>query len=545
MSQFCPLFTKKCVNFFSFSNTYFHQSPIFERTFGKEAQICQGNQCERPMTKKLILIASCSLLSIHTDAQFWNTSDARRLEGTVNTGAEESSPVFSRDMSTLYFVRGNDPMNAGGETDQDIWFATRNAQGQYDGCDRLKDLNNKFNNAVVSLSKSDAKMYVLNSYMGKKDLEKGLAVSDGGGDGWNEPVKVEIPDLNIEGDFYGFYVNEDESVILVSYQGPNSKGNEDLYFTARNGNSWSPLTHMGGVINSAGYEIGPYLNSSNDTLFFSSNGFGGEGDADIFYSVKQGSWTSWSKPVNLGPKVNSPKFDAYFSHNGTQAFWSSSRDGELSDIYTLDILSPPALTAKCTSRDASGYNMKDGAALTSVNGAVEPISYQWTNGDKTKDLENLGKGEYSVTVTDGLGRTATASCAITQPAEPIAIFENHQFKYNYGYNKNELQGSNKEYLAFLETIEKEMKAGRQSITIRINSSASMVPTKTFGTNERLAQTRAENMQKQLKAYFAKKDWKDKVNIEIGDVKVQGPAYEEDSANQDRYIPYQFIQLLTK
>lgn len=496
------------------------------------------------MTRKLLLLASCSLLAIQSQAQFWNTSDARRLEGTVNTGAEESSPVFSKDMSTLYFVRGNDPTNAGGEADQDIWYATRNAQGQYDGCARLKEMNNKYNNAVVSLTKSDAKMYVLNAYMGKKDLEKGLAVADGGGDSWKEPVKVEIPGLDIEGDFYGFYVNRDESVIIVSYQGPNTEGNEDLYITVRNGGSWSPLTHMGSAINSAGYEIGPYLNTTEDTMFFSSNGFGGEGDADIFYSVKQGSWTNWSKPVNLGPKINSPKFDAYFSHNGAQAFWSSNRDGDLSDIYTLDILSPPALAVRCTSRNASAYDKNDGAALLQVDGGIEPVNYAWSNGAAQRDLNGLGKGEYTVTVTDALGRSATASCTVTQPGEPVAVYENPQFKYNYGYNKNELKTSD-EYAAFLKTVDQQMTAGRESITIRINSSASQVPTKTFGTNERLAQTRAENMQKQLNSYFAKKDWKNKVRIEIGDVKVQGPAYEEDSANQDRYIPYQYIQLQTK
>lgn len=497
------------------------------------------------MNRGLFLIALCSIIAPLSYAQFWRTSDVRRLEGTVNTGAEESSPVFSRDMSTLYFVRGHDVTNTGGEEDQDIWYATRTELGSYDGCQRLKNLNNKFNNAVVSLSKSDGRMYILNAYMGKKDLEKGLAVSDGGGDSWKEPVKVEIPGLDIEGDFYGFFVNENENVILISYAGLNTLGNEDLYFTTRNGSNWSPLTHMGSTINSAGYEIAPFLSDSGDTLFFSSNGFGGEGDADIFFSVKQGSWTNWSKPVNLGPKINSLKFDAYFSHNGRQAFWSSNRDGELSDIYTLDILSPPTLVANCSARNASAFNVSDGAVNLMVEGGAEPVVYAWSNGAAQRDIQGLGKGNYSVTVTDGLGRIATASCVVDQPAEPVAVYDNPQFKYNYNYNKNELNASNNEFKSFLQMIDKQMMAGRETITIRINSSASQVPTKTFSTNERLAQTRAENMQKQLKAYFAKKGWKDKVTIEIGDVKVQGPAYEEDSADQDRYVPFQFIQLITK
>ena len=74
---------------------------------------------------------------------------------------------------------------------------------------------------------------------------------------------------------------------------------------------------MGNKINSNKYDISPFLSNGQDTLFFSSNGFGGEGDADIFFSVRQDdSWTNWSTPQNLGNKINTPKFDAYFVKNG-------------------------------------------------------------------------------------------------------------------------------------------------------------------------------------------------------------------------------------
>src|SRR5690606_25636783 len=113
------------------------------------------------------------------------------------------------------------------------------------------------------------------------------------------------------------------------------------------GGKWSAPMHMGSAINSTGFEISPYLSKNSDTLYFSSNGFGGEGDADIFYSVKKGNWTSWTTPINLGNVINSPKFDAYFVHSGNQAYWSSNRDGERADIYMLNILTPPALEVLC------------------------------------------------------------------------------------------------------------------------------------------------------------------------------------------------------
>jgi len=497
------------------------------------------------MPRKYLSATLFIFLAICAQAQFWNTSDARRITGTVNTGAEESFPVFSADLKNLYFVRGMDATNTGGMDDQDIWYSSREANGSYGNCVRLKELNNKFNNSVVGLNNAGTKMYVLNSYEGKKDMEKGLAVSTGSGDTWSVPEKVEIPGLDIEGEFYGFYIADNENLIIVSYAGPGTKGQEDLYYTTRNGGVWSSLTHMGAVINSAGYEIAPFLSKSMDTLFFSSTGFGGQGDADIFFSVKKGSWTSWSTPVNLGTKINSPKFDAYFQHNGQQAFWSSNRDGELSDIYMLDILTPPSISAVCKTSNATVFKGKDGSIQLSVEGGVAPYTYNWSNGEHQKDLSGLSQGEYTVTVTDGTGQTTSAVCVVGQAAEVVANFKNLEFMHNFAYNKNKLTTSDARLKDFLATMEKQFNEGRTMVTIQIFSSASQVPTKTFGTNEKLAQSRAENMRQLLMDYFAKTAWKDRVKVEITDAKVQGPSYSDDSASKDRYDPYQYIQLKTK
>ncbi len=494
------------------------------------------------MLGKYIVAAVLISFAGVSQAQIWRFSEPVKLGGTVNTMAEESIPVFSKDRSMLYFVRTMDPENKGGEMDQDIWFSVKDENGGYGDCERLKDLNNKFNNAVVSLGKNGSNMYVLNSYEGKKDMEKGLAVSEGSGTGWSNPEKVEIPGLDIEGDFYGFHVNDAEDVIIVSYQGPETLGQEDLYVSTKSSGGWSSLTHMGSAINSTGFEISPFLSATKDTLFFSSNGFGGEGDADIFYSVKQGGWSDWSAPKNLGPKINSPKFDAYFSHTNDQAYWSSNRDGDRSDIYMVEIETPPALSSSCIASDATTNQGKDGSIDVTVEGGVAPFAYEWSTGATSDKLSDLAKGEYTVTVTDAVGQIATSTCSVDEPAVIVSRYANLELMHNFGYNKNKLNASNKELKSFFEDVEKQLSEGREAITISIVSSASQVPTKTFGTNEKLAQTRADNIKVVVEKQFKGND---KVSVEIADVKVQGPAYEEDARNTDRYKPYQFIQLKTK
>lgn len=147
---------------------------------------------------RIFFISCFCAISSASFSQFWDHSDPALLTGTVNTGAEESIPIFSKDSSTLYFVRTMDPTNVGGEMDQDIWYSTRDESGAYTNCQRLKDLNNKFNNAAAGIASDNSAIYLLNAYDGKKDMEKGLAMASGSNNKWNTPSKVEIPGLDIE-----------------------------------------------------------------------------------------------------------------------------------------------------------------------------------------------------------------------------------------------------------------------------------------------------------------------------------------------------------
>jgi hypothetical protein len=493
------------------------------------------------MKKKIALLAVLATVGMNATAQFWDVTTPQRLGGTVNSPAEEGMPVFSKDSSILYFTRTYDANNTGGEFDQDIWFSKRDASGNYTNCEKVKGLNNNFNNAVLGLSRDGNTAYLLNAYSGKKDTEKGIATSVQKGSGWESPKKLEIPGLDIEGDFYGFHVNDAENVIIISYKGPNSVGAEDLYVSTKSGSTWSAPVHMGNVINSTGFEISPFLNSRQDTLFFSSNGHGGQGDADIFYSVKQGSWTSWSKPVNLGSKINSPKFDAFFTVSGNQLYWASNRESERADIYLAYIKTPPPVSIACKGMNVTVFGGSDGKVDATVTGGVSPFTYSWSNGVKTEDINGLKKGDYTVTVTDAIGQTATCSSTLTEPGPPQDI----TFKHYFEYNADKLSISEGKLQSFVSQIEQQMKSGREKISIAIYSSASNVPTRTFGSNDKLARSRAQQMEKELNTYFAAKGLSDKVKVKVASSAVNGPKYEGDFDNQEKYREYQFIELKTE
>jgi hypothetical protein len=502
--------------------------------------------------RKLVITLFCIGSLLNLTAQIWDFDGVRKLPGDVNSPAEESIPIFSKDSSMLFFIRTFDKRNKGGEMDQDIWVSYRQNSGQYAGVTNVGSLNTKYNNGVVGISGDGQALYLLNTYEGKKDLEKGVAIARKKGNSWGAPEKVEIPGLNIDGDYYGFHISEDESVILISYQGPGSIGEEDLYVSLRSNDSWSSPLNLGSVINTSGFEMSPFLSKEKDTLFFSSTGHGGFGDADIFYSVRGNSWTDWSKPVNLGSKINSSKFDACFSYSGNNVYWSSNRDAEQTDIYTAYLVFPPPIELSCSSTNATIFQGKNGSVRLSMSGGAEPFTFQWSNGSVSKNIDGLGKGDYTVIVRDSYRQEAIATCSVDEPApivfEPVDVvtYKNLEFMHYFYYNKNKLSVSKGDLKKFIKEVEQQLKDGRQKITINVYSSASQVPTKTYETNDKLTQIRAENIKYDITTYFeSKKDFAGKVNVVIVSAIVDGPDYTGDAKDVSKYRPYQFVGLKTE
>lgn len=403
-----------------------------------------------------------ALLVVFTNrAQYMDIEEPHRLGGEVNSEADELFPVFSKETSTLYYTRVNDPESIGGVNDQDIWQSAWNGEKKYAKGQDYKDLNNKYNNSIVGFNSDESIVYLINSYDGKKDLKKGISYAKKKGNSWGAPKQISIPGLDIEGDFYGFHVNKKGDVIVISYAGPKSMGEEDLYVSIKENEKWTEPIHLGSKINSSGFEISPFLSNENDTLYFSTNGRGGQGDADIFYAVRNSdSWTDWSSPVNIGSQINSTKFDAYFTISDGFFYWSSNRDSERSDIYYSTFLPPPALMASAEGTDVSIFNGADGSIDLTPQGGVAPYTYMWSNGSKDEDPTELIKGTYEVEVKDAIGQVTKVIVDINEPAEIIepiiepvtklvAVESIIYFDFNSSYHNKK---NRKELNAFCEKV---------------------------------------------------------------------------------------------
>ncbi|WP_160164094.1 T9SS type A sorting domain-containing protein [Nafulsella turpanensis] len=79
-----------------------------------------------------------------------------------------------------------------------------------------------------------------------------------------------------------------------------------------------------------------------------------------------------------------------------------------------------AISLSYSTTDLLCYGDSNAGIDLSVSGGSGEYTYEWSNGQTTEDLTNLGAGTYQVTVTDAGGCTSTASITITAP-RPIYI----------------------------------------------------------------------------------------------------------------------------
>ncbi|MEQ8581422.1 MAG: OmpA family protein [Marinoscillum sp.] len=296
-----------------------------------------------------LLLAACAgmIATIPATAQEAFYQPVEKLSPGVNSPAEEIMPMLASEGNKLYFVRTFSEKNVGGKAaGQDIWVSEKK-EGEWDEAKNLKALNNGDNNSVVGLNESGNSLYLINNYSALYHrTERGIVSSTQNGDKWGRLNELPIS-IEIKNDYYGFYLTPDESTLIISMMGGDALGEEDLYVSEKTANGWSKPIHLGHVINSSGFEISPFLSADKRTLYFSSNGFQGLGDADVYQSERLGDgWTNWSAPKNLGAPINSEGFDAYFyqSKDGSVLF-SSNRSGGLSDLYQTALVKHDAAKA--------------------------------------------------------------------------------------------------------------------------------------------------------------------------------------------------------
>ncbi len=268
----------------------------------------------------------------------------KNLGTTINTQYADFSSNISLDGKALYYTSRRpwadkssdnfrDPML--NHFPEDIYQATRNGESWL-APDRMNMCKPQFNEATVSVSIDERRVYTYNDKIGIGDIY----FSDYIDGKFSEILPVEFKDVNDSKWWDTHYtVSPDGKLIFFVSDKPGGYGKRDIYFMEKVGSEWSKPQNMGGNINTWSDEDSPFMGLDNNTLYFSSNDSSSMGEFDIFMTVRDENGM-WSEPVNLGYPINSVGDDIFYTHtaDGKKVYFTSFRKAGLGerDIYEID-----------------------------------------------------------------------------------------------------------------------------------------------------------------------------------------------------------------
>jgi outer membrane protein OmpA-like peptidoglycan-associated protein len=261
---------------------------------------------------------------------------------SVNSEKSDFGAVLYDDV--LYFASARNENNKkygwNNEPFLDIYKSTLNADGTYSVPTPVEELNTKFHEGSVSITKDGNTIYFSSESFKEKLFEKDKgkrlkygqvslykAVKENGK--WSGLTALPFnsksystgnPSIDKEGKTLYFASNM-----------PGSIGKTDIWkVTVNSDGTFGSPENLGDKINTSGDENFPFVTEDN-ILYFSSNGLTGFGSLDVF-SV---DLNKDEKPINIGKPVNTEKDDFAFTFNKERniGYLSSNRSG-VDQIYS-------------------------------------------------------------------------------------------------------------------------------------------------------------------------------------------------------------------
>ena len=329
-------------------------------------------------------------------------SQPENLGPNINSEYVELVPVISADDNILYFVRVNHPGNIGRAKNQDIWYSVKGADGKFGLAQNMGfPINNAANNFIITAMPDGNTLILGNKYTLEGNVTSGISKTEKRGDEWSFPDSLQIEDFynfNVAG---SYAMSPSGKVLLMSLEREDSRGLQDLYvsFLTSSG-TWSRPKNLGSTVNTAAAEITPFIASDEETLYFSTSGKPGYGLQDMFVTKRlDDTWEKWSEPLNLGARLNSSNWDAYYTvpASGKYAYFVSANNSFGSeDIFRIKL--PESVKPK------SVVLIKGKVFDAKTNKPIEAkIIYETLSEGEEAGVarSNPESGEYSIVLPEG------------------------------------------------------------------------------------------------------------------------------------------------
>lgn len=221
----------------------------------------------------------------------------------------------------------------------DLFYSVAAADGDLDNPRPFNSkVNTKYHEGPLTFYDGEQKVvFTRNNYYGGKSRQSKEGITtlelyfgQKSGDGWGKIEPFAFND--IEYSVGHPTITEDGTKMFFASDMPGGFGGTDIYVTYYENDSWTEPKNLGGVINTEGMEMFPYLN--NSTLYFSSNGHEGLGGLDVYKAPLVNDQPV--KVTNLGYPVSSSydDFSLIINKDERYGYFSTNRDDKIyDDIY--------------------------------------------------------------------------------------------------------------------------------------------------------------------------------------------------------------------
>lgn len=268
--------------------------------------------------------------------------EPENLGNTVNSSYSEYWPSLSVDEQMLMFTVLL-PINIQGEDSQrnlheDFYYSMRNGT-QWDARENAgAPLNTPDNEGAHTMTADGKTLYFTacnrRDGIGMCDIYQSTwengnwSKSRNLGDPVNSRYSEKHPTISADGRRLYFVSNR-----------PGGKGSYDIWMSLKTGDGWSDPVNLGDSVNTSDMEQSPFIHPDQQSLYFSSTGWPGMGQGDLFISrLNQGHL--WSEPENLGYPINTynDEIGLMVNATGDRAYFASDRQsGKDTDLYTFEL----------------------------------------------------------------------------------------------------------------------------------------------------------------------------------------------------------------
>lgn len=257
----------------------------------------------------------------------------------INTTDNEYFPALTADGQYLFFTRQiKDPGTK--RLQEDILVSERENGAWSNAISVSSNVNTPdANQGAHSISPDGRSLYFTICESGGGYGSCDIYVSKRVGNTWGKPTNLG-PKINTKYKETQPCISGDGRSLYFVSSRPGGQGMLDIWVSnLQNDGTWGEPENLGPTVNTPSIDERPYIHPDGETLYFSSDGRPGFGDADIYYTRKNSN--GWSTPENLGYPINSYYYEGgiFVSLSGDTAYFATDRfttDNNL-DVYGFEM----------------------------------------------------------------------------------------------------------------------------------------------------------------------------------------------------------------